>query len=137
MVQINGVYQGEKHCEMVHEPSGSILETDAPRDNQGRGEKFSPTDLLGAALGSCMVTTMAILTESEGLNLNGSTFQVQKIMAANPRRVSALNFELHLPKNLSPSNRLRLEEIARQCPVYRTLNPELRIHLIFHYDLIQ
>lgn len=133
-VKMSGVYQGEKHCELKHGPSGSKLETDAPKDNHGKGEKFSPTDLVGAALGSCIVTTMAILTEKEGLNLTGAQFEVQKIMGSDPRRIAELFVSLNLPGHLSADDRLRLEAIARSCPVQMSLHPNIKVHLQFNYS---
>ena len=132
-VKMSGIYQGEKHCELSHGPSGSKIETDAPKDNHGKGERFSPTDLVGAALGSCIVTTMAILTEKDGLNLAGVQFEVQKIMGSNPRRISELFVSLNLPKNLAVEQRLRLEEIARSCPVQMSLHHNIKVHLQFNY----
>jgi len=135
MVQITGIYQGEKHCELTHGPSQSMLETDAPKDNHGKGERFSPTDLVGAALASCMITTMAILTEKEGLNLTNSRFIVEKIMGANPRRISDLKVVLELPKEIKNEHRPRLEEIARNCPVQKSLSTDLKVHLEIKYCL--
>jgi putative redox protein len=135
MVQISGVYQGEKHCELTHGPSGSHIETDAPKDNHGKGERFSPTDLVGAALGSCIITTMAILTEREGLNFKGSHFEVHKIMASNPRRISELQLKIHLSKQISPTDQRRLLQIAENCPVQKSLHPDLKIKLQLIYDL--
>ncbi len=135
MVQVNGIYQGEKHCEITHGPSQSMIETDAPKDNHGRGEKFSPTDLVGTALGSCIITTMAILTEKDGIELKGSRFQVQKIMGANPRRISELKILLELPAKITKEMRPRLEEIAHSCPVQKSLHPDLVVSLDFSYSL--
>ncbi len=135
MVQVNGIYQGEKHCEITHGPSQSMIETDAPKDNHGRGEKFSPTDLVGTALGSCIITTMAILTEKDGIELKGSRFQVQKIMGANPRRISELKILLELPSKIAKEMRPRLEEIAHSCPVQKSLHPDLVVSLEFSYSI--
>jgi putative redox protein len=134
-VLMTGVYQGEKHCELIHGPSGSRIETDAPKDNHGKGEKFSPTDLVGAALGSCIVTTMAILTEKEGIDLMGANFEVRKIMGSNPRRISEFVISLNLPLKLSPEERTRLQAIAQNCPVQLSLHPELKVSHHFNYIL--
>ena len=135
MVQMTGVYEGDKHCEIKHAPSSNIIHTDAPKDNNGRGEAFSPTDLVGAALGSCIVTTMAIFSEKNGMNVNlkGSTFQVTKVMKMDPRQIGELVVEITLPETLAPEQRATLEKIAHTCPVARSLNPELLIPVTFHY----
>jgi putative redox protein len=135
MVQMTGIYQGEKHCELTHGPSGSHIQTDAPKDNHGKGEKFSPTDLVGAALGSCIITTMAILTEKDGMNFKGSHFEVHKIMGSNPRRISELHVKIHLSKKISAADQGRLLEIAHNCPVQKSLHPELNVKLQLIYDL--
>lgn len=133
MVEMTVVYKGEKHCELRHGPSGTMIETDAPRDNQGRGESFSPTDLMGASLASCILTTIAIAAEKEGINLNGTTAKVQKEMHPSPRRVKALPVEVTLPSHLNVDQRKRMEEIAKNCPVARSLNPEITAPITFKY----
>jgi putative redox protein len=133
MVKMNIVYQGQKHCESIHEPSKSKIETDAPRDNHGKGECFSPTDLMGAALGSCLLTTMAIVGEREGLNLDGISATVEKAMTPPPRKIESLTVRVTLPAHLTPEQRLKMEETARSCPVARTLHPEVKQAMMFEY----
>ena len=134
MVEMNGTYVGEKHCEITHGPSGSLLETDAPKDNAGRGEKFSPTDLLGASLLSCILTTMDILAEKEGLGtMKGAKGRVAKEMASNPRRVARLPIELTMPWGIKKEYRPRLEEIAHGCPVKKSLSTEIETPIKFIY----
>lgn len=133
MVTMTGVYEGDKRCEITHGPSGSIIQTDAPKDNNGRGEAFSPTDMLGAALGSCILTTMAIFGEKNGMNLKGSSFHVTKKMKLEPRQIHELPIEITLPASLSADERATLEKIAHTCPVTRSLNPEVKIPVVFHY----
>ena len=99
MVKMSAIYQGEKHCDATHEPSNSHISTDAPKDNNGKGEAFSPTDLVGIATGTCMLTTMAIHCEKEGVSIKGSRVTVEKEMAANPRRIAKLNIVIHLPRS--------------------------------------
>jgi putative redox protein len=134
MVSMDIVYQGEKHCLLTHQPSSSTIETDAPKDNQGRGERFSPTDLLGAALGSCILTTIAILSEKEGIPAHPMSAQVEKVMANQPRRIESLKVKLHLSALLSPEQRKRAEEIAHTCPVHRGLHPDIKIPMEFLYS---
>src|SRR5690242_16138864 len=98
MVKMNATYQGQKHCDLIHEPSGSGIETDAPRDNHGKGERFSPTDLVGAALASCVLTTIAIIGERDGLSFEGSKATVEKVMADGPRRIASLTLRVTLPE---------------------------------------
>ena len=127
---------GEKHCTAKHEPSNSILETDAPKDNQGLGESFSPTDLVATSLGTCMLTTMAIFAEKEGLNLKNSKMHVEKIMASNPRRIESLKTIIELPQSLTPEKRNWLEQIALNCPVKISLNPNIQIPVEFKYNIL-
>lgn len=135
MVKMKITYQGEKHCELVHGPSQSKIETDAPKDNMGKGERFSPTDLMGAALGSCILTTMAIIAERDKMNINleNATAEVEKVMANNPRRIESLIVKINLPKSLTADQRTKLEEIAHTCPVHRSLHPEMKIPVSFEY----
>lgn len=134
MVKMKVAYQGQKHCELTHEPSKTVIHTDAPKDNFGRGESFSPTDLMGAALCSCILTTMAIIGEKEGIEFTEGHGEVTKIMADNPRRIQALQVHLTLSKNLNPVQRARMETIARTCPVHRGLNPDIEVPIIFTYE---
>lgn len=135
MVKMTAHYQGEKHCEILHEPSSSIIGTDAPRDNNGRGELFSPTDLIGAAMGSCMLTVMAIAAEKEGVSIKGSRVNIEKEMVQNPRRIAKLNIALHLPQNVPHDYRKKLEQVGLTCPVKLSLHPDMQIPVIFHYDI--
>ena len=135
MVEMQARYTGELHCELKHGPSGTQIETDAPVDNQGRGQSFSPTDLVGAALASCVLTTMAIMGERDGMKLVGSHARIQKAMSASPRKIESLTLELHLPKSLNETERKKLETIAHACPVSRSLHPDVKIPTTFHYDV--
>lgn len=135
MVEITGIYEGEKHCHLTHGPSKNNIQTDAPKDNNGRGEAFSPTDLLAASLGSCMLTVMGIYADNHGLNIKGSTFRVLKEMAASPRKVSSLTVELKLPASLSEKERETLQRVAETCPVKLSLHPDIQIPLTFDYSI--
>ena len=134
MVKSRAIYQGQKHCELIHEPSGSKLETDAPKDNQGKGERFSPTDLVGAALTSCTLTTMAIVGERDGLKLEGMHAEVEKIMSSNPRRIESLNLKITMPEHLSADQREKMENTAKNCPVALSLSGEMNIPMTFIYE---
>ena len=130
MVEMKLVYEGGLHTAAIHGPSGASLETDAPVDNQGKGEAFSPTDLLATSLASCMLTTMAIVGDREGWTLDGARARVEKHMVLEPRRrVGRVVVELSLPAGLPIEARGRLEETARGCPVAASLDPALSIDL--------
>lgn len=135
MVEITGIYEGEKHCQLTHGPSKNSIFTDAPKDNNGRGEAFSPTDLLAASLGSCMMTVMGIYADNHGIDLTGSSFKVVKEMQASPRKVSTLTIEIKMPEALSTKDREILERIADTCPVKLSLHPDLKIPLSFDYSV--
>jgi putative redox protein len=121
MVQISIDYTGKLRCNAIHGPSGTTLETDAPTDNQGKGESFSPTDLVATALGTCIATTMAIVAERHDVELKGMTVQVGKEMTDAPRRIGRLTTEVHLPLPANHPQRALLEKTALGCPVHRSL----------------
>lgn len=133
MVEMSVVYLGEKHCELTHGPSQSKIETDAPKDNNGRGENFSPTDLVGAALASCVLTTMAIMAEKDGLSIKGASARVTKEMQASPRQIARLPVTVDMPAGLSATDRKRLEAAAHTCPVHRSLSPSVQAPITFNY----
>ena len=133
MVEMSVVYLGEKHCELTHGPSQSKIETDAPKDNNGRGENFSPTDLVAAALASCVLTTMAIMAEKDGVSFTGAKAHVSKEMQANPRQIAQLPVTVEMPKGLSVTDRKRLEAAAHACPVHRSLASSVQAPITFNY----
>ena len=133
-VEITGRYTGKLGTELRHGPSGTLLRTAAPVDNQGDGSSFSPTDLVAAALASCMVTTMAIVAQRDGLDLVGVTFHVEKHMHPEPRRIAKLPVVIHMPAGLTPAQRTKLERAAHTCPVHRSLLPEIDAEVSFIYD---
>ena len=126
-------YAGHLRTEATHSASGSTILTDAPVDNHGRGEAFSPTDLVSAALGSCMMTIMGIVAERHNLDLTGVTYDVTKHMAAEPRRIRQIDVQFRLPASLTEKERALLENAARTCPVALSLNPEIRQEVQFEY----
>lgn len=126
MVSIQLKYEGDLHCTAVHGPSGTSLTTDAPTDNHGRGESFSPTDLVATALGSCILTVMAIMANTLGIDIDGATATVEKEMTTVPeRRIGRLAVRVEVPKFISPEHRIRLERAAHSCPVHRSLHPDV------------
>jgi putative redox protein len=126
MVTITGDYQGELHCTAVHGPSGNTLPTDAPKDNQGRGEAFSPTDLVATGFGTCIATTMAIVARRHGVDIPGIRFEVTKEMSTDaPRRISRLNARLWMPSAALKVPAGVLEKAANTCPVHQSLAPSV------------
>jgi uncharacterized OsmC-like protein len=133
MVKMSAKYTGQKHCVLKHEPSSSEIETDAPKDNMGLGARFSPTDLMGAALASCILTTMAIVAERDGISIDGATAEVTKEMIATPRRIGALPVSITMPASLSEEMRKKLENSAHHCPVHKSLHPDVSAPITFKY----
>jgi putative redox protein len=127
-------YAGHLRTEATHTASGNLIQTDAPVDNHGRGEAFSPTDLVSTALGSCMMTVMGIVAERHSWDLVGSTFAVQKHMSTEPpRRIAQIDVTFTLPAALAPQERTLLERAAHTCPVGLSLHPEVRQNIVFEY----
>ncbi len=127
-------YKGSLRTEAVHLQSGNIIVTDAPIDNNGKGEAFSPTDLLSTALGCCMVTLMGIAAQTHDINIEGTTIEVTKIMDANPRRVGEIIVKFNMPKNdFTDKEKSLLERAAKTCPVSKSLSSELKQTVIFNY----
>lgn len=127
-------YTGQLHNELTHLPSGNIISTDAPTDNNGKGEAFSPTDLLASSLAACALTIMGIKAESMGLDLTGSRAEVTKEMAINPRRVAKVTIDFHLSSSLDEKSRILLEASAYTCPVAKSLHTDLKQEFRFHYN---
>jgi putative redox protein len=126
MVKVDIEYTGNLHCNATHGPSESKLPTDAPLDNKGKGEAFSPTDLVATALGTCMATTMGIKAEQIGADLRGMTISVHKEMSQDPpRRIARLPSEIHIPLPPDSPHREVLEQTALNCPVHKSLPREI------------
>ena len=131
-VRIEVRYEGELHTTARHGPSGAVLETDAPKDNEGKGESFSPTDLLATALGTCMLTVMGILARRKGWDLAGARVSVDKDMVADPvRRVGRLGLRFEMPAGIPEDARKPLERAALTCPVHQSLHPDVKIETSF------
>ena len=135
MVKSTGIYQGELNCQLTHGPSDKIIETDAPKDNHGRGLAFSPTDLTTASFASCMVTTMAIVARTKlGFDLPGVRWEVTKEMSADaPRRIVRLTTQIWLPFPKSKDPEGLLEKAALNCPVHHSLHPAIERPVTFHW----
>jgi len=128
-------YAGHLRTEATHVASGTIIQTDAPTDNHGRGEAFSPTDLVSTALGACMMTIIGIVAERHQWNLVDSTFTIVKHMSTEPpRRIAQIDVTFRLPASLSPSDRTLLERSAHTCPVTLSLHPDVKQNVVFEYQ---
>lgn len=131
MATIETVYQGTLRTQATHLQSGTVILTDAPVDNQGKGEAFSPTDLLAAALGSCMLTIMGITARDQQINIDNTSCSITKIMAANPRRVGEILVNLKFPETYTDKQQKILERAALTCPVYLSLHPDIKKEVNF------
>jgi putative redox protein len=128
MVEIKLSYEGDLHCSAIHAPSGNTLVTDAPVDNNGRGQAFSPTDLVATALASCMATVIGIVAKRKNLAVEGMSLVVRKFMSADaPRRISRLELEIGMPLPGSHPDRPLLESAARGCPVHHSIHPDIEV----------
>lgn len=135
MPTIETIYTGDLRTLARHIQSGNTLITDAPTDNQGKGEAFSPTDLLAAALGSCMLTIMGIAARTHGFNIDGTRAEITKVMAVNPRRVEEIIIHLYFPPvPYSDKEKRIIENSAYSCPVYLSLNEKLKKDIHFHFS---
>ena len=135
MVEITIDYEGDLHCNATHGPSGSHLATDAPVDNNGRGEAFSPTDLVATAVGTCMATVMGIVARRKDIPLAGLTVTVRKFMSDDqPRRISCLEVDIRLPLPADHPERKVFESAARSCPVYHSLHPDIEVLMHWHWQ---
>ena len=137
-VEINILYEGQLHCVATHGPSKAQLTTDAPLDNNGRGESFSPTDLVATALGTCIMTVMGIVAERHKLDLAGTRVHVAKEMIQQPiRRIGRLQVTVTVPPekaaHLTATDRTKLETAAAHCPVHQSLHPDIQTPVEFIY----
>lgn len=138
-VEIDIVYEGQLRCVATHGPSGVKLTTDAPVDNQGRGESFSPTDLVATALGSCLMTIMGIVAQRGNLDLTGTRVHVVKAMIQQPvRRIGHLAVTITIPAdkaaNISTADRSKLEAAAKACPVHKSIHPDVQMPIEFVWE---
>lgn len=130
------IYSGDLRTENIHSVSGSSIITDAPRDNFGKGEYFSPTDLLATSLANCILTTMAIATRNLELDLKGSKATVIKTMGIEPRRVVKIDVDIELPESVIPFKD-QLEHAAHNCPAAKSLHPDIQQNVRFNYVLLK
>ena len=132
-VAMSGEYAGKLKVKLHHEPSGSTLTTAAPVDNNGDGSSFSPTDLVAAALGACMLTIVAMVAERDGIDTAGLAFRCEKHMSTSPRRIGSIPVVITMPKGLDAAQKAKLERAALTCPVHHSLLPEIEKTVTFEY----
>jgi len=127
-------YESNLRTTCLHLKSGSVFETDAPTDNKGKGERFSPTDLIATGLGACLITTMGIKAESMDIALDGAKVEVTKVMVSDPRRIGKIIVHATMPAlNLDDKTKEILERVGRTCPVERSLHPDVELDIQFNW----
>ncbi len=129
------IYKGDLRCECTHLQSGTQIETDAPTDNRGKGERFSPTDTLCVALATCIVTTMALKANDMNINLAGTKIDVTKHMIADPRRIGKIDIVLHFDSilHLEEKDKTILKRVGDNCPVAKSLHPDLEVDITYNW----
>ena len=130
------IYEGDLRTVATHLQSGSVIETDAPLDNQGKAERFSPSDLVATALGSCMMTIMGIKARDMKVDLKGMKIEIEKIMKSDPRRIGGINLTFHFPEELKIDEKQKtiLERAAHTCPVIYSINPDIEVKVEFSWE---
>ena len=130
------LYEGNLRTVCTHLKSGSVIETDAPPDNQGKGERFSPSDLVATALASCMLTIMGIKARDMEVNIEGIKIEVEKIMSSEPRRISGINLTFHCPEDMRLTDREKkiFENAAHTCPVKYSIHPDIKVNTLFNWQ---
>ncbi len=128
-------YEGNLRCNARHLQSNSLIETDAPTDNRGKGERFSPTDLVCTALATCMITTMAMKATDMGIELKDTTVNIQKHMASDPRRIAKIDVELTFPAilKLEDKDKIILQRVGDNCPVIKSLHLDVMINASYNW----
>ena len=126
-------YSGELRTHSVHTQSGETYITDAPTDNEGKGEAFSPTDIVATSLANCMMTIMGIVSKRKGLIIEGTEAKIDKFMGTDPRRITEIKIDFYFPVNFSEDERKLLEKSALNCPVAKSLSSDLKQNIEFHY----
>ena len=133
MTTSTSTYSGELRTQSVHTQSGETYITDAPTDNEGKGEAFSPTDIVATSLANCMMTIMGIVSRRKGLIIEGTEAKIDKFMGTDPRRITEIKIDFYFPVNFSEDERKLLEKSALNCPVAKSLSSDLKQNIEFHY----
>ncbi len=130
------LYKGDLRCECTHLQSGTVIETDAPTDNRGKGQRFSPTDTICVGLATCVITTMGIKAADMNIDLSGTSVEVTKHMQSDPRRISHIDVILHLPAGLEldEKDKIILQRTGDNCPVTKSLHPDLMVNIEYHWS---
>lgn len=130
------LYKGDLRCECTHLQSGTVIETDAPTDNRGKGQRFSPTDTICVGLATCVITTMGIKAADMNIDLSGTSVEVTKHMQSDPRRISRIDVILHLPAGLEldEKDKIILQRTGDNCPVTKSLHPDLMVNIEYHWS---
>ena len=136
MTKMRTQYLGNLRPAIEHIQSGNKIITDAPLDNNGKGEFFSPTDMFSSSLGSCMLTIIGIAANTHGFSIDGTTLEIEKVMAANPRRVAEIKIDVHFPKgaNYTDKQKRIIEAAAKTCPVANSLHPDVIKNITYIYE---
>ena len=134
MVKCTLKYEGGLHCRLEHGPSGAVVNTDAPVDNHGRGESFSPTDLMCVATAACMTTIMGIYAQEQGLDLRGLKMEVEKEMSANPRRIARIGIDIYVPLSADSPHGKGLERCCSSSPAMQSLSAEVNVERRWHWE---
>ncbi|MEO6328594.1 MAG: OsmC family protein [Ginsengibacter sp.] len=131
------IYEGNLRCVATHVQSGTVIETDAPTDNRGKGEKFSPTDLLCVSLGTCMITTIAIKSGDRNIDIKDTTVQVTKHMLSDPRRVGQVDVNVKFLTSLfvNENDKMFLEATGNNCPVAKSIHPDIKVNIVYEWNL--
>ena len=129
------LYEGDFRCNAKHLQSGTSIETDAPTDNKGKGERFSPTDLVCTALATCMITTMAIKATEMSVELKGTSIDVKKYMVPDPRRIGQIDVVVQMAENLELDEKTKtiLQRSGDHCPVIKSLHPDIIVNTVYHW----
>src|SRR5882672_7499669 len=129
------IYEGDLRTVATHLQSGTVIQTDAPTDNQGKGEHFSPSDLVATALGSCMLTIMGIKARDMNVDIKGTKIEILKIMKPDPRRIGGINLTFHFPSGLelNEKQQIILERAAETCPVIYSINTDIELEIKFNW----
>ncbi|MCD7977538.1 MAG: OsmC family protein [Tannerellaceae bacterium] len=133
MAKIETIALGNLRTEVLHTQSGTKIQTDAPTDNNGKGEFFSPTDLVATALGSCMMTIMDMYAKEQGMDLTGTRLVTEKVMQSEPRRIGEIKIDIYFKGEFTDKQKTILKRVADTCPVGKSLHPDLKQTITFHF----
>ncbi len=133
MATLKTVYKGNLRSEITHLQSSSVVVTDAPTDNNGKGESISPTDMVAGALGSCILTIIGMASEAHGFDIVGTEVETTKVMSASPRRIGEIHLTINFPRNYEDKHKRLIEASVRSCPVEQSLHPDIKRVITYNY----